>query len=80
MISRCWEHKEEHTAESNFVLLRMITCWISIVQVRTVQMGRYAEYDRTNKFSLTLGFRKFEVFPTSWDESNPYQIYTMNLK
>ena len=52
----------------------------SFIQVKTVQMGRYAEYDLTNKFYLSLGFREFEVFPTLWDEWNPCQIYIMDVK
>ena len=51
----------------------------SFLQVKTVQMGRYEEYDRTNLFYLSLGFREFEVFPTLWDEWNPCQIYVMSL-
>lgn len=49
------------------------------IQVKTVQMGKYKEYDNTNKFYLSLGFQEFEVFPTLWDEWNPCQIYIMNL-
>ncbi len=51
----------------------------SFLQVKTVQMGRYEEYDRTNRFYLSLGFQEFEVFPALWDEWNPCQIYVMNL-
>ena len=49
----------------------------SFMQVKTVQMGKYEEYDRTNQFYLSLGFQEFEVFPTLWDEWNPCQIYVM---
>ena len=52
----------------------------SFIQVKTVQMGKYEEYDRTNRFYLSLGFQEFEVFPTLWDEWNPCQIYVMSLK
>lgn len=51
----------------------------SFIQVKTVQMGRYDEYDITNKFYMSLGFKEFEVFPTLWDERNPCQIYVMGL-
>ena len=51
----------------------------SFLQVKTVQMGKYPEYDATNRFYLALGFREFEVFPTLWDEWNPCQIYVMSL-
>ena len=51
----------------------------SFLQVKTVQMGRYEAYDRTNRFYLALGFKEFEVFPTLWDEWNPCQVYVMAL-
>ena len=51
----------------------------SFIQVKTVQMGKYAEYDDTNRFYLTLGFKELEVFPTLWDEWNPCQIYIMAI-
>lgn len=51
----------------------------SFLQVKTVEMGHYREYDATNQFYLSLGFREFEVFPTLWDEWNPCQIYVMYL-
>lgn len=52
----------------------------SFLQVKTVQMGKYEEYDRTNLFYLALGFKEFEVFPTLWDERNPCQVYVMSLR
>lgn len=52
----------------------------SFIQVKTVQMGKYEEYDMTNRFYLSLGFQEFEVFPTLWDEWNPCQIYVMALR
>ena len=51
----------------------------SFVQVKTVQMGHYKEYDDTNMFYLSLGFKELEVFPTLWDEKNPCQIYVMAI-
>ncbi len=51
----------------------------SFMQVKTVQMGQYKEYDQTNRFYLSLGFKEFECFPTLWDEWNPCQIYVMSL-
>ncbi len=52
----------------------------SFIQVKTVQMGRYKEYDETNLFYLSLGFKELEVFPTLWDEWNPCQIYIMSIR
>lgn len=51
----------------------------SFIQVKTVQMGKYKNYDDTNKFYKSLGFKEFEVFPTLWDEWNPCQIYVLSL-
>ena len=44
----------------------------SFMQVKTVQMGKYKEYDDTNRFYLNLGFKELEVIPTLWDENNPF--------
>ena len=41
----------------------------SFIQVKTVQMGQYDNYDNTNKFYISLGFKEFEIFPTLWDLS-----------
>lgn len=50
------------------------------MQVKTVKMGMYEDYDRTNLFYIGCGFKEFEVFPLLWDEANPCQIYVMSLK
>ncbi|MCR5846993.1 MAG: GNAT family N-acetyltransferase [Lachnospiraceae bacterium] len=52
----------------------------SFMQVKTVKMGVYDDYDKTNLFYLSLGFKEFEVFPLLWDEANPCQVYFMSLK
>lgn len=57
-----------------------LTAGYHFIQVKTVQMGRYDDYDRTNRFYLSLGFQELEVLPTLWDEANPCQIYVMELK
>ena len=67
---RLFHHAKEVASEKGY----------SFIQVKTVQMGKYEEYNRTNKFYLSLGFKEFEVFPTLWDEWNPCQIYIMSLK
>jgi GNAT superfamily N-acetyltransferase len=51
----------------------------SFMQVKTVQMGKYEDYDDTNRFYRSVGFKEFEVFPLLWDEANPCQIYVMSL-
>ena len=52
----------------------------AFMQVKTVQMGRYEQYDQTNRFYMSLGFKELEVFPLLWDEWNPCQIYVMALR
>ena len=51
----------------------------SFIQVKTVKMGLYEDYDYTNKFYISLGFKEFEVLYTLWDENNPCQIYVMGI-
>lgn len=50
------------------------------IQVKTVRSGVYADYDITNAFYKSLGFKELEVLPDYWDEANPCQIYVMSLK
>ena len=52
----------------------------SFMQVKTVKMGMYEDYDRTNRFYQAVGFKELEVFPMLWDEANPCQIYVMSLE
>lgn len=51
----------------------------SFMQVKTVKMGVYADYDITNQFYQSLGFKEFEVMNELWGEDNPCQIYVMYL-
>ena len=48
------------------------------MQVKTVAMGMYPDYDDTNRFYQGVGFQELEVLPL-WDEANPCQIYIMAL-
>ena len=50
----------------------------SFLQVKTVRMGCYEDYDRTNRFYQSMGFKELEVIPALWGEENPCQIYIMN--
>ncbi|MBO4864211.1 MAG: GNAT family N-acetyltransferase [Eubacterium sp.] len=52
----------------------------SFMQVKTVKMGVYEDYDITNRFYLSCGFKELEVIPEIWGEDNPCQIYIMYLK
>jgi GNAT superfamily N-acetyltransferase len=51
----------------------------SFMQVKTVKMGVYEDYDITNCFYLSLGFKEFEVIEEIWGKENPCQIYVMAL-
>ena len=50
------------------------------IQVKTVKPGLYEDYDITNDFYKSLGFKELEVFPDYWDEANPCQVYVMSLR
>ncbi len=52
----------------------------AFMQVKTVRMGVYEDYDRTNLFYQSLGFRELEVFPGLWGPENPCQVYVMSLE
>ena len=76
--------KEEHRQGNGRSLFQAakeyaITTGYAFMQVKTVQMGCYPEYDVTNRFYQSVGFKEFEVIPTLWGEENPCQIYVMAL-
>ena len=52
----------------------------SFIQVKTVRSGVYEDYDITNEFYKSLGFKELEVLEDYWDAANPCQIYVMSLK
>lgn len=47
---------------------------VDYLQVKTVAEGSNKDYDRTNVFYRSLGFKKLEIFPQLWDLKNPCQI------
>ena len=47
---------------------------VDYLQVKTVAEGSNKDYDRTNVFYRSLGFKKLEIFPQLWDPQNPCQI------
>ena len=49
------------------------------LQVKTVDEGHYASYDKTIKFYESVGFARLEVFPTHWDAHNPCLILVKYL-
>lgn len=67
------------TSLFHFAKSYAISTGYSFLQVKTVQMGKYSQYDQTNLFYQHLGFKKFELFPNLWDIHNPCQIYIMAL-
>lgn len=75
------EHHRKGIGRALFEVAKKTACenGYSFIQVKTVQMGKYEDYDKTNLFYLSLGFKEFEIFPTLWDECNPCQIYVMAL-
>ena len=66
---RLWQAFRQYAVEHGY----------EYAQVKTVQKGRYAEYDATNAFYEHIGFRALECLPTLWDEQNPCQIYVQRL-
>ncbi len=52
----------------------------AFMQVKTVKMGVYDDYDRTNRFYRAMGFSEFEVIEDLWGKENPCQIYVMSLR
>ena len=64
-----FEYAKESVKESGY----------SFIQVKTVKMGMYEDYDCTNRFYISLGFKEFEVLNSLWDENNPCQIYVMAI-
>ena len=51
----------------------------SFMQVKTVRMGMYEDYDRTNLFYISCGFKELEVINEIRGDENPCQIYIMSL-
>ena len=47
---------------------------VDYLQVKTVAEGSNKDYDRTNVFYRSIGFKKLEIFPQLWDLKNPCQI------
>lgn len=49
------------------------------LQVKTVDEGHYAEYDRTRLFYEKMNFRKLECFQDMWDKNNPCLIMVQSI-
>ncbi len=64
-----FEAAKKHASDAGYLFM----------QVKTVKMGMYPEYDATNRFYLACGFQEFEVMPL-WDEANPCQVYVQYLQ
>lgn len=50
------------------------------LHVKTVREGMYPDYDRTNAFYKSIGFRELECLTELWDELNPCQLYVMSVR
>ena len=76
------DHHRKGVGKSLFKIAKEIAIekGYSFMQVKTVKMGVYEDYDKTNLFYQGVGFKELEVFPLYWDEANPCQIYVMSLK
>lgn len=69
-VGRClFEAAKEFAADKGYAFLH----------VKTVQYGVYKEYDKTNLFYKSLGFKELEVIEEIWGKENPCQIYVMSL-
>lgn len=53
---------------------------VDYLQVKTVAEGSNIDYDRTNVFYRSLGFKQLEIFPQLWDSQNPCQILIKKLE
>ena len=53
---------------------------VDYLQVKTVAEGSNKDYDRTNVFYRSLGFKKLEIFPQLWGSQNPCQILIKQLE
>ena len=47
---------------------------VDYLQVKTVAEGSNKDYDLTDVFYRSVGFKKLEIFPQLWDSQNPCQI------
>ena len=74
------ETNQKFMAEKNYKLKEAIDKGYQFMQVKTVKAGVYEEYDITNLFYRSLGFKEFEVIEEIWGEDNPCQIYVMSLR
>ena len=72
-------NKANVTMSVSIFIVSIILVSVFFIQVKTVKMGVYEDYDKTNLFYLSLGFKELEVFPKLWDEANPCQIYIMSI-
>ena len=52
---------------------------VDYLQVKTVAEGSNKDYDRTNVFYHSVGFKKLEIFPSLWDPQNPCQILVKKI-
>ena len=79
-ILRGYHHRGIGTQLFNAAKAYAVERGYRFLQVKTVCMGMYEDYDATNRFYQSLGFVEFEVIPELWGDENPCQIYVMSLE
>ena len=47
---------------------------VDYLQVKTMAESSNKDYDRTNVFYRSVGFKRLEIFPQLWNPQNPCQI------
>ncbi|HIT34488.1 MAG TPA: GNAT family N-acetyltransferase [Candidatus Faecousia intestinigallinarum] len=77
----CPQHHRQGVGEAllNAAERAALAANVEFLQVKTVEPGHYAEYDRTVDFYQAMGFRVLEVFPTLWDPWNPCLLLVKKL-
>ena len=75
-LSRCKKaHQGRGIGSQLLATLESEACKnVDYLQVKTVAEGSNKDYDRTNVFYRSLGFKKLEIFPQLWGPQNPCQI------
>jgi len=74
-----WFRKKIGTALFNEAYNYLKINNFKVIQVKTVKMDVYKEYDITNYFYKKLGFIEKEILDI-WGEKNPCQLYELEIK
>jgi len=77
-VKKLWHRQRVGTLLMN-ALIKEAKNKYEYLQVKTLDEGQCEYYDRTIRFYRNCGFRKLEVFPTLWSETNPCLIMIMKI-